>query len=153
MGYVDQSDMFLSLYKVNRKSRKWWHRLFWHFLDLSVVNAFIIYRDRTTAKSLCLKPFRLSVASGLIGADTCTPRRGRRSAEAPPNKYKTTVPPEVRFDKCAHLPIHGNKVRCAHCSTRSQPHRARWHRSTCNVGLCLTEKSNFFFTFHRNYAL
>ena len=149
MGYVDQSDMFLSFYKVNRKSRKWWHRLFWHFLDLSVVNAFIIFRDRGPTKSLNLKEFRLAVVAGLVGAAPCTPKIGRKSSDTPPNRYKTSVPYEIKFDKCAHLPIHGNKVRCAHCSTRSQPHRTRWHCSSCHVGLCLTEKSNCFFKFHQ----
>lgn len=150
MGYVDQSDMFVSLYKVDRKSRKWWHRLFWHFLDLTVVNSFIIFRDRAQTKSLTLKEFRLAVAAGLIGADPCMSKKGRKSSETAPNKYKTFVPPEIKYHKVAHLPIHGTKVRCAYCSTRSQPHRTRWHCSTCKVGLCLTEKSNCFFRFHQN---
>lgn len=150
MGYVDQSDMYISLYKINRKSKKWWHRLFWHFLDLVVVNSYILYTARAESMtSLSLKDFRLAVALGLIGAPPDTKTRGRRSAEGPPNQFKVTVPPEIRYSKCAHLPIHGNKVRCAHCSTRAQPHRTRWHCSSCNVGLCLSEKSNCFFKFHQ----
>ncbi|XP_023019185.2 piggyBac transposable element-derived protein 4 [Leptinotarsa decemlineata] len=151
MGHVDQSDMFLSLYKVNRKSRKWWHRLFWHFLDLSIVNSFIIFRDRSPTKSLNLKDFRLAVAAGLIGADPAIPKKGRKSLEDVPNHYKRSVPPEIKYDKCAHMPIHGTKVRCAHCSSRSEPHRTRWHCSSCNVGLCLTEKSNCFLKFHQKF--
>lgn len=150
MGYVDQSDMFVSLYKLNRKSRKWWHRLFWHFLDLTIVNAFIIFRDRTPdTRSMTLKDYRLAVAIGLIGADPSMPKKGKRSTEKITNKFKILVPAEIRFDKCAHLPVHDTKVRCAHCSTRLQPHRTRWHCSKCNVGLCLTEASNCFFKFHR----
>lgn len=152
MGYVDQSDMLVSLYKVNRKSRKWWHRLFWHFLDLTVVNSFIIFRDRLpNTKSLNLKDFRVAVAIGLVGADTCMPKKGRKSTENVPNKFKLNIPAEIRFDKCAHLPVHDTKVRCAHCSTRSQPHRTRWHCSICKVGLCLTEASNYFFKFHQKH--
>ncbi|XP_050293785.1 piggyBac transposable element-derived protein 4-like [Anthonomus grandis grandis] len=29
MGYVDKFDMLKSLYEIDRKSRKWWHRIFW----------------------------------------------------------------------------------------------------------------------------
>ena len=47
------------------------------------------------------------------------------------------------------LPVNGQKVRCARCSTRSKPHRNRWHCSTCHVGLCLTDKSNCFYAFHK----
>ncbi|XP_018561258.1 piggyBac transposable element-derived protein 4-like [Anoplophora glabripennis] len=89
MGYVDQSDMFVSLYKVNRKSRKWWHRLFWHFLDLSLVNAYIIFRDRLqNNRSLNLKDFRLAVAIGLVGADPSVPTRVA-SLISTPNATKT----------------------------------------------------------------
>jgi len=31
MGFVDKADMLKALYEVNRKSRKWWHRIFWYF--------------------------------------------------------------------------------------------------------------------------
>lgn len=150
MGYVDKTDMYISLYRVNRKSRKWWHRLVWHFVDLSLVNSLVIYSKRTQGvKSITLKDFRIAVACGLIGATSETLRRGRRSAEQPPSRFKTNVPIEKKLDKCAHMPVHGNKLRCALCSTREKPHRTRWHCSTCSVGLCLTEKSNCFEKFHK----
>lgn len=40
-------------------------------------------------------------------------------------------------------------IRCAKCSTRKEPHRTRWHCSSCNVGLCLQEKKNCFVEFHK----
>lgn len=149
MGYVDKSDMYISLYKVNRKSKKWWHRLMWHFVDLSVVNSYIIYKTRAVGtKNMSLKDFRIAVATGLIGAGTKQSNK-RTSDGDEPNRYKKIVPLEKRYDKCAHLPEHGNKVRCAHCSTRLQPHRTRWHCTTCNVGLCLNDKFNCFRKFHQ----
>lgn len=151
MGYVDKSDMLKSCYEINRKSKKWWHRIFWHFIDLTVVNAHIMFQERSgiCGKTLSLKEFRLAVANGLIGADPEVPQRGRRSSEPTPNKYKPHVPLERRISKAAHMPIHGTKVRCANCSTRNSPHRTRWHCSSCNVGLCLTATKNCFALFHK----
>lgn len=151
MGYVDKSDMYKSCYEIDRKSKKWWHRIFWHFIDLTVVNAFIMFQEKsnTDGKTLSLKEFRLSLVNGLIGADPETPQRGRRSSELVINKYKPYVALERRISQAAHMPIHGNKVRCANCSSKKEPHRTRWHCSSCKVGLCLTEKNNCFNLFHK----
>jgi len=34
MGGVDKADMLRSIYDLDRKSRKWWHRLFFAMLKL-----------------------------------------------------------------------------------------------------------------------
>lgn len=150
MGYVDKSDMLKSCYEIDRKSKKWWHRILWHFIDLTLVNAFIIFNERSCGvKHLSLKYFRLAVANGLIGAEPSTPRRAAKTSTPEHNKFKVYVPMERRTDKVAHIPIHGSKVRCARCSTRSKPHRTRWHCTSCKVGLCLTNISNCFAEFHK----
>ncbi|XP_018377831.1 PREDICTED: uncharacterized protein LOC108770657 [Trachymyrmex cornetzi] len=41
MGCVDKADMLKSYYEINRKSKKWWQRIFWHFVDVTLVNSFI----------------------------------------------------------------------------------------------------------------
>lgn len=152
MGFVDKMDMLKSLYEIDRKSVKWWHRIFWHFLDLCVVNSFIIFYERVGAKSLALKSFRLAVALGLIGADPDMPKRGRkRTSEgtAIVSNYKPTVALEVRFDKCSHMPVHAKPRRCAQCSTKKEPHKSSWSCTICNVGLCLNDKKNCFILYHR----
>ena len=45
MGYEDLSDMLKGLYDIDRKSKKWWTRIFLHLLDVSVVNSFLIYKE------------------------------------------------------------------------------------------------------------
>ncbi|KAJ8950040.1 hypothetical protein NQ314_008046 [Rhamnusium bicolor] len=94
MGGVDKADMLKSRYEVDRKSKKWWHRIFFYFLDLCVVNAYIIYKSRSEGARLPLKQFRISVATGLIGAKNQTPKRGRPGCSKTPNKYKVTVLPK-----------------------------------------------------------
>lgn len=44
MGFVDKFGQLHTLYEIDRKSRKWWHRLFFHFVDMVVTNAFILHK-------------------------------------------------------------------------------------------------------------
>lgn len=148
MGYVDKFDMLKSLYEIDRKSRKWWHRIFWYFVDATVINSYIIFKSRMP-NTMTLKQFRLSVVSGLVGANPEQAKRGRKNIEKPPNKFKTFVPQEVKYDKNAHMPIHTPSLRCAQCSSRKEPHRTVWKCSTCNVGLCLKDVRNCFYDFHK----
>nr|XP_023022544.1 piggyBac transposable element-derived protein 4-like [Leptinotarsa decemlineata] len=39
MNSVDKLDQLKSCYEIDRKSKKWWHRIFFHFLDVCIVNA------------------------------------------------------------------------------------------------------------------
>lgn len=64
MGGVDMADYLLSLYCVDRKLKKWWHRLFWGFLNVSFVNSCMIYFHLFEKQTL--KQFRRNVALGLI---------------------------------------------------------------------------------------
>ena len=78
MEFVDKAGMLKALYEVNRKSQKWWHKIFWYILDVMVVNAFIIYREQTNNMKTNLMKFRLSLVTGLIGAKTNTPTRAKK---------------------------------------------------------------------------
>ncbi|KAJ8965522.1 hypothetical protein NQ314_004071 [Rhamnusium bicolor] len=57
MGYVDKADQLKSTYEISRKSKKWWHRIIWHFVDVAVVNSFTIFTERSGVKTIDLKTF------------------------------------------------------------------------------------------------
>ncbi|XP_046992254.1 piggyBac transposable element-derived protein 4-like [Schistocerca americana] len=44
MGCADKADMINSFYAIDRKSRKWWLRLFWYIVDIFIGNEFILFR-------------------------------------------------------------------------------------------------------------
>ena len=67
MGCVDKSDQMKSFYEITRKSKKWWHCLLWHFIHVTLVNSFIIFKLLNSNKDLKLKDFRLTVVDELIG--------------------------------------------------------------------------------------
>lgn len=81
MGFVDKADMMMSTYKIDRKSKKWYMRIFFHFLDLAVHNAFIIFSSSNEGKQILLKDFRFAVATALIGTinQSKSPRGTKKS--------------------------------------------------------------------------
>nr|CAH7730520.1 unnamed protein product [Callosobruchus chinensis] len=149
MGSVDLADMLKKCYAIDRKSKKWYHRIVWHFVDTTIVNAYILFQKRTSASgsSLDLKKFRINVASGLIGAGYAQRRKGRKSFEVV-NTFEKIVPIEKRIDKAAHMPIYSSSRRCANCSTKKEAHRSMWSCTVCEVALCLNDKRNCFLAYH-----
>ena len=45
MNAVDRSDQILAVNNVLRKCRRWWKTLFFHLIDIAVVNSFILFRE------------------------------------------------------------------------------------------------------------
>lgn len=89
MGCVDKADQLKEVYAIDRRSKKWWSRIFFHFLDTTIVNAYVIYslNIKGLGKALSLKAFRLSIVRALCGVPIPNQvLRGRRSALVEKNK-------------------------------------------------------------------
>ena len=116
MGGIDKSDMLTHLYKTPMRARRWYMRLFGYSLDLSVSNAWLLYKRDCKAlgeKPMGLKAFRLEISSFARGVKTLRSRSTRSSLELPhvphlPRRgIRTAVPTDtLRFDTTKlHLPI------------------------------------------------
>ena len=100
MGGVDLADMLLALYRIEVKSKKFYHRFIFHLLDICVVNSWILYRRNINAeagkqtKYMPLIYFKMLIVEGLISTGkprSCTPKRGRPSSQM--NSEEDTPPP------------------------------------------------------------
>lgn len=43
MGGIDLLDSLFALYRISLKSKKWHHKLLWHFLDMMLIQAWLLY--------------------------------------------------------------------------------------------------------------
>ena len=142
MGYVDLSDMLKGSYDIDRKSKKWWMRIFLHLLDVSVVNSFLIYKE-LSIEEITLFDFRCKLVYGLIGCRGLIKSKGTATLETscPKKKknFKDKVPKAIRQDQSAHLLIFSSqRRRRCFCSGTAKPHQTQWKCEVCEVPLCLS---------------
>ncbi|MGH0142048.1 UNVERIFIED_CONTAM: hypothetical protein FKN15_075309 [Acipenser sinensis] len=73
MGGVDLIDQCVSMYPHRRKNRRWYIRVFFHFLDVTCVNAWLLYRMAGFYDQDLLN-FKASIAQSLINAGSLEQR-------------------------------------------------------------------------------
>lgn len=150
-------DSHIGRYKIILKSRKWYLRLFYHLLDVTIINAWLLYQRVMTRRNeqanLTLAQFREEVGIALCSVSVKSPSRGRRPAEPLQNliakKYRpsTAVPPkDTRLDSVDHWPVLGSRNRCRYplCKGKSSVKCEK-----CDAYLCIQSKRNCFYLFHR----
>ena len=156
MGGVDLLDGLLSYYRIPVRSKKRYHGLIWHFLDVPVVQGWLLYRrDVGAEKVLSLKEFKVSVAEPLMKqTKRVSAKRGRPSisVEAAHSAKKTKgraapIPNKsVRQDGFDHwMEFDDKKGRCRYPGCKGFP---KVKCCKCDVRLCFTPTSNCFRKFH-----
>lgn len=149
MNCVDRFDQLKSTYEIDRKSKKWWMRIFWHFIDCSVVNSYILYKLKKLPP-ITLKDFRRKVVDGLLAEKLVDLKTRQGNVQREVQKKSRKVPPEVRFTSSSHQPVRSTRRRCALCSTKANPVRSDWACTVCEVGLCLGKNKDCFQRYHRD---
>ena len=142
MGGVDRCDQMMQYYSFGRKTTKWTKRVFFKLLEITKVNAFILFSKSEHHQpppgkpNLSLLQFTQRLISGLIDGYHNPAKRGRPSV---------TVPNEVRLT-ARHLPAKlPNKSWCHVCWRRVASGRQEKRRQTiygcteCQRHLCLPE--------------
>ena len=68
MGGVDLMDQHLSYYSMTaRRTLKWWKKIFWRLVDISVVNSWIIFRCNNPESDVKThREFRMKLADQLV---------------------------------------------------------------------------------------
>ncbi|CAH1996242.1 unnamed protein product [Acanthoscelides obtectus] len=134
MNFVDKFDQNLNVYKIDRKAKKWWHRIFFYFLDAALVNSFVLYKELNMPK-LSMKDFRREVINFLVAETIVAKKRQSSSSTGVAiKKQKPYVPVEVRITESAHQPKKDTRRRCARCSTskKQYEHGTVSSHITCN---------------------
>lgn len=120
---VDRFDRCVAAYNVSWKSRRWWLKLWYYFLDASIVNSYLLYRKTLKLSNPRRKPlghlqFRSKLADQLIGQFVPRQRPG------PP-------PTPTVFSNINDLPKKSTLWRCKHCADRGKQKRSSVCCSEC----------------------
>ncbi|XP_067099761.1 piggyBac transposable element-derived protein 4-like isoform X1 [Osmerus mordax] len=156
MGGVDRSDQMIKAYDVLQKTHKWWKTLFFHFIDIAVVNSFILFkewqivnakpRDKSRLMNLTQIDFRENLARQLGGIDI--------QASFPLRSPKRVVPPSPPSSvHTAHVPtLEESPRRCWLCYRKRKAEnktRVVCSAPECNgKRLCLVRDRNCFQSWH-----
>lgn len=118
-------DQMVMYYGYAHRSVKWWKRVFFHLLDVSIVNAHIMYNE-VSSKKMTQLDFRIAVAKGLTeGQERSFRRRSTQSSEhlrLTERAFPELMPGDARPD-------------CRVCSDRATGHR---HQTSYRCKLCKT---------------
>jgi hypothetical protein len=133
MNGVDLSDQLRTKYPTSRKSKKWWHCLFWFIFDMCTANAFIIQKEsgnhqevtRTGApKPFVMLDFRKLLIKSLLG----NYREGR----------KRSLPGTIDEAGIGHWPRKSAKpARCWYCRKHGRRSQPKTECTGCNRHLCI----------------
>ena len=140
MGGVDRADQMAGLYEFDRKSKKWWIKVFYRLLMMSAVNAWVIYKEISGNKKIPFLEFLVPLAEEII-------------YEGKKNTALVRGPPTGRISKkrrsqgnvSMHLPVEGEtRRRCARCAENKIQKRTKTICRECDIPLC----KNCFATYH-----
>lgn len=164
-------DGLVGRYRIHTKSKDVILRLFYHLLDVAVVNAYILQKrihsqrlDSSDPPSKDEKPlelpiFRRALAESLMNSNIkrvrgrpstsgrstpTTTAEARNSPVSLVGKRATHLPPDLRYDDLKHWPQVGKKMWCKQCKKSQTTICCK----KCSLNLCLTGPKNCFQVYH-----
>ena len=141
MGGVDFNDRQRKFYNLGRRSTRWYRRVYFYLLEVTIHNAYIVKCQVDQEKSSPLE-FRINLVTQLVGSIRTTRHVGRpRSIDVP-----------RLANVGSHIPIYKpNRTVCKVCSIlfsdsdmQTRPSRSYIYCEECPVALCLNQDRNCF---------
>lgn len=133
MGGVDKSDQLIHYYQVLRISKKYWKTLFFHFIDIAIVNSYIIHAEKET-KPLKHYEFRENLARCLSGISTSSHREVDRAGKEGTSclllEHQLIILPE--------------RAPCVYCKlSKNKTHYTTRQCKKCQSPLCFSDRDCF----------
>ena len=149
MNGVDKSDQILSSNNLPRKCLRWWKTLFFHLIDIAIVNSFILFQELRKQykldkvkrpKDYSLLHFREELVRNILDIPEF----------AEPPIYKLLTPAE-RHVPITHIPNFASTRRNCHlcCEKTKKEFKVGCFCPECKIYLHCNPKTNCFAEWHR----
>ena len=143
MGHVDNADRMVNSYTATRQTWKWTKKLFFHLLDLAIVNSYILFSS-CGGKKISHTDFRLALIREMLA------RAGQELRPSMPVGRPLSASKNIgRLDTChnKHWPGRIRRMRDVACVQRGGVRRTVTYRCVkCDVALCVNR--NYFEVYH-----
>lgn len=158
MGGVDMADGLIGRYHIRIKTRKYTNRLMYHFLDLAMVNSYVLFKrvhkTDPSSKLNQLPNFRAAVAKDMCTykapTDPRPPGRPRmistRKRSIPKREYLPSY--DTRYDGIDHFPEMLPRSGKRTCKNQGCKSETQIKCRKCDIHLCLQTHQNCFYAFH-----
>ena len=175
MGAVDTFDQFRAYIKLDLRSTKFWHPMFFFIIESAMINAWVLYKCTRELANLPLQydhvQFRRSVALSLAAEweamGCCVGGYAEGSAASPTTKLKNVLPgkrvrlvpdssasvglfPSNHLDFCEKIPLKegSNRKQRQHRCLMCKKRTSFWcSANSCKIPLC-KEKRFCFVKYH-----
>ncbi|KAJ0177483.1 hypothetical protein K1T71_007492 [Dendrolimus kikuchii] len=108
MGGVDLMDSFIGRYRIAMRSRKWYLRIFYHLLDMRVINSWLVYKNLKTTEAnssvLNLCNYRLELAEVLAKVNNSFELCNKRGRPSTSNSVEMEIQAKKRRGPAQHIP-------------------------------------------------
>ncbi|XP_054269611.1 piggyBac transposable element-derived protein 4-like [Macrosteles quadrilineatus] len=134
MGGVDRSDHFVSSYQFMRRTKKWYRKMFFWFLEVAIINSYLLYKDVQSAagnrKAMSHFMFRKSLVRSLVQERSTTRPKASRKRGRP-----VQGPPDERLDGRQHFIARREKGtgRCVVCTQNGLRKETIYVCETCTA--------------------
>ena len=149
MKGTDLMDQLKTSYEVDRRYlKKFYLRVFFDFMDISYVNAFIVYKKYMqdkfphSARLKTLKDFKHDAVMDLIGEFSS--RKQARSSSTVVSRFSSNGSDIHQVTRVSYQ----DRGRCKLCTKRKIDSRTCTRCDDCNLFLCQTSKKNCFREWH-----
>lgn len=153
---ISLPSILIGRYKIKIRTKKWYMRVWFHLIDIIIVNAWLLYRrvenENDRLPKLSLFDFRTEVAFSLTKS-VSTPKIGRPSNEEKeqikiPKKHThhSITPEEIRRDGLHHRPE--NKEIRQRCKYQNCGKLTQCTCTKCDKYFCCGVNKNCFKDFH-----
>uniref|UniRef100_W5N8P6 Si:dkey-19f4.2 n=1 Tax=Lepisosteus oculatus TaxID=7918 RepID=W5N8P6_LEPOC len=148
MGGVGLSDALIQYYILAHKTRKWYKKLFFHFIDIAVVNSFLLHKELAESQSfqaLTHKKFREELCKqlGSVGVE----EQQEASTSTAAGCFPIAISQGQVVDPSRKTTI-GRKI-CVVCAKKKHKIKTPWKCERCDVALCLIVDRNCFREWHQ----